>query len=80
MSIARPSVVLYQGVLAREAGEGAAVVAGGGAVGVEHFAQAVRAVVVQARPGPTRSPTPRRRSRGWKAHSTSSDSIAIFTS
>ena len=36
-----------------QAGEGAAVVAGAGAEGVKNFAQAVRAGVVQARPGPT---------------------------
>ena len=35
-----------------EAGEGAAVVAGAGAVGIEHFAQAMRAGVVRARPVP----------------------------
>ena len=46
-SMARPSVVLYQrSSLAVRPGEGAAVVAGAGAVGVEDFAEAVRAVVV----------------------------------
>ena len=45
-SMARPSVVLYQGRVAGQAGKGAAVVAGGRAVGVEDFAEAMRAAVV----------------------------------
>ena len=52
MSMARPSVVLYQGVLRGEAGERAAVVAGAGTVGVKNFAQTVRTVVVQSRQPP----------------------------
>ena len=62
-NMAMPRVVLYQGVLRGQAGERAAVVAVGGTVGVKNFAQAVRAVVVQAGQCPicSRSPTPQSR-------------------
>ena len=42
-----------------EAGEGAAVVARAGSVGVKHFAQAVRALIGQTGLCPSCSPTPR---------------------
>ena len=65
-SMAMPSVVLYQGVLVVRPGEGAAVVAGAGAEGVKHFAQSVRAGVVQPGHAPLADRRPRRRSRGWR--------------
>ena len=54
ISMARPMVRLYQGVLALMPGEGAAVVARAARVGVKDLAEAVRAVVVHVgggRPG-----------------------------
>ena len=62
-----------------EAGEGAAVVAGAGTEGVKNFAQAVRAVVVQAGQAPFADDAQAAKPRMETAR-ISSDSIAIFTS
>ena len=58
ISIARPIVRSYQGVLTRDAGERAAVVAGAAGVGVEDLAKAVRAAVVQVARSPARTGIP----------------------
>ena len=47
-NMARPSVLLYQGVLAVSPAKALPLFAGRGTEGVKHFAQAVRAAVVQA--------------------------------
>jgi len=81
MSIARPSVVLIPGRVRGETGEGAAVVAGGGTVGVEDLAEAVRSGVVESGECPSRcTPAHGGEAEDRKRRSTSSESIAIFTS
>ena len=47
-----PRVVFHQGVLVVQAGEGGSVVPGAGGVGVMHFAEPMRTVVVQPRHAP----------------------------
>ena len=79
MSIARPSVVLCPRRVGREASERAAVVTGGGTEGVKHFAKAMRAGVVQPAT-PHELTAARAEKPRMEMHSTSSDSIAIFTS
>ena len=50
--MARPMVVLSQGVLALDTGKGASIVPGAGGEGVKNFAQAVRTAVVQGDEAP----------------------------
>ena len=67
INMARPSVVLYQGVLAVRPAKALPLFPVAGTEGVEHFAQAVRTVVVQAGQAPFAHRRPGRETRGWKS-------------
>jgi hypothetical protein len=79
INMARPSVVLYQGVLALRPAKALPLLPLAGAVGVEDFAQAVRAVVVQPGRAPFADQAQAVKPRMDSAR-TSSASMAIFTS